>query len=65
MTPDVGLAILVFGYEDVEGGIGASLRLAPFVLLPLAILWAFWLNHPWWPLFSYDDLLSLGLLGLR
>jgi hypothetical protein len=39
--------------------------LAPLVLLPLAIIWTFWLNHPQWPFFSYDDLLALGRLSLR
>jgi hypothetical protein len=24
--------------------------------LPLAILRTFWLDHPWWSFFSYDDL---------
>jgi hypothetical protein len=40
-------------------------RLASLVLLPLAILRTFFLNHPQWPLFSYDDLFALGRLGLR
>jgi hypothetical protein len=65
MTPDGSHAFLVLGHEDVEGGLQAPLRLAPFVLLPLAILRGFELDHPWWPLFSYDDLLALGRLGLR
>jgi hypothetical protein len=47
MTPDAGLAFLVLGHEDAEGGLWASLRLAPIVLLPLAILRTLWLNHPW------------------
>jgi hypothetical protein len=59
MTPDVGPAFLVLSHEDVEGGLWAPLWLAPLILLPLSILWIFWLNHPWWPLFSYDDLLAL------
>jgi hypothetical protein len=37
----------------------------PLVLLPLAILWTFHLDHPRRPFFSYDDLLSLGRLSLR
>jgi hypothetical protein len=65
MTPDAGPTFRVFGHEDVEGGLGALLRLAPFVLLPLAIFWTFWLDHPQWPLFSYDNLLAFGLLSLR
>jgi hypothetical protein len=43
MTPDVVLAFLVLGHEDVEGGLWASRRLAPIVLLPLAIFQTFWL----------------------
>jgi hypothetical protein len=65
VTPDVGPAFLVLHHKDVEGGLRAPLRLAPFVLLPLSILWAFGLDHARWPLFSYDDLLTLGRLGLR
>jgi hypothetical protein len=37
----------------------------PLILFPLAILRTFRLDHPQWPLFSYDNLLSLGRLGLR
>jgi hypothetical protein len=62
---DVGPAFLVLGHEDVEGGLRASLWLAPLIRLPLAILWTFWLDHPRWPLLSYDDLLALSRLGLR
>jgi hypothetical protein len=43
------------------GGVAAC----PLILLPLALLRTFWLDHPWRPFFSYDDLLSLGCLGLR
>jgi hypothetical protein len=64
MTPDAGLAFLVLGHEDVEGGLWAPLWLAPFVVLPLAIFWTFWLDHPRWPFLSYDNLLTLGRLGL-
>jgi hypothetical protein len=49
MTLDVGPAYLVLSHEDVEGGLWASLRLTPpppLILLPLAILRTFWLNHP-------------------
>jgi hypothetical protein len=38
MTPDAGLAFLVLGHEDVEGGLWASLGLAPLILLSLPIL---------------------------
>jgi hypothetical protein len=41
------------------------LWLAPLILLPLAILRTFRLDHPRRPFFSYHDLLSLGRLGLR
>jgi hypothetical protein len=65
MTPNAGPAFLVLGYEDVEGGLWALLWLAPLFLLPLAILRTFGLNHPRWPLLSYDDLFALGRLSLR
>jgi hypothetical protein len=65
VTPDASPAFHVLGHEDVEGGLWVSQRLAPLVLLPFTILRTFWLNHPRWPLFSYDDLLALGRLGLR
>jgi hypothetical protein len=65
MTLDAGPAFLVLVHEDVEGGLGASLQLGPLIFLLLTILWTFWLNHPRWPFFSYDDLLALGQLGLR
>jgi hypothetical protein len=65
VTPDVGPAFLVFGHKDVEGGLWALVWLAVLVLLQLAILRTFWLNHPRWPLFSYDDLFTLDQLGLR
>jgi hypothetical protein len=64
-TRDVSLAFLVLGHEYVEGGLWASLQLAPFILFSLAIFRTFWLEHPRWPLFSYDDVLTLGQLGLR
>jgi hypothetical protein len=65
-TPhDAGLAFLVLGHEVVEGGLWALLLLAPLILLPLAILQMFWLDHPQCPFFSYDDLLALGRLSLR
>jgi hypothetical protein len=60
MTPDVGPAFLVLGHEDVEGGLWALLWIAPLILLPLAIFWTFWLDHPLWPFYSYDDLFDLG-----
>jgi hypothetical protein len=59
------LPFFVVEHEDVDGGLGASLRLAPFVFLPLATFRTFWLDHPQWPLLSYDDLLALGRLSLR
>jgi hypothetical protein len=65
MPPDAGLAFLVLGDEDVEGGLWAPLRLAPFILLPMVVLRAFRFDHSRWPLFSYDDLFTLGRLGLR
>jgi hypothetical protein len=65
MPPDAGPSFFVLGYEDVEGGLWASLWLAPHIPLPLAIFQTFWLEHPWWSLFSYDDLLALGHVGLR
>jgi hypothetical protein len=60
IPPDVGPAFLVLDHEDVEGGLWASLRLAPLILLPLAILQSFQLDHLWWSLLFYDDLLALG-----
>jgi hypothetical protein len=39
--PDVGPAFFVLGHEDIEGGLGALVLLAPLILLPLAILWTF------------------------
>jgi hypothetical protein len=65
VPPDAGLTFFVLGHEDVEGALWALLRLAPLILLPLAILHTFWLDHPWRPLLSYDDLLALGRLGQR
>jgi hypothetical protein len=65
VTSDVGSAFLVLGHEDVEAGLRVPLRLAPLILLSLVILRTFWLNHPRWPLFSYDDFHALGRLGLR
>jgi hypothetical protein len=42
-----------------------SLWLAPLIFLPLTVVQTFWLNHPLWSFFSYDDLLVIGRLGLR
>jgi hypothetical protein len=64
-APDADPAFLVLDHEDVEGGLWAPLQLAPLVLLPLAILRTFRLDHPQWLFFSYDDLFTLGRLGLR
>jgi hypothetical protein len=55
---DTGPAFLVLVHEDVKGGLWVALQLAPLILLPLAIYRTFWLNHPRWPLFPFDDLLS-------
>jgi hypothetical protein len=41
------------------------LQLGPLVLLTLAILQTFRLDHPRWSFFSYDYLFTLGRLGLR
>jgi hypothetical protein len=65
MTLHADPAFLVFGHENVEGGLQALLRLAPFILLPLVRFQTFWLDHPWWSLFSYDDILVRGRLVLR
>jgi hypothetical protein len=65
MTPDAGPAFLVLSHENVEGGLWALLRLSPLILLPLATIHTFWFDHPRWSLFSYDDVLALGRLGLR
>jgi hypothetical protein len=65
MTPDAGSAFLVLSNENVEGGLWALLRLAPLILLQLATFRTSWLDHPWWPFFSYNDVLALGRLGLR
>jgi hypothetical protein len=65
MTPDAGPTFLVFSHENVEGGLWVLLRLAPFILLPLAILQTFQLDHLQWSFFSYDDLFTLGRLDLR
>jgi hypothetical protein len=64
VTPDAGPTFPVLGHEDVEGGLWALLWLAPLILLSLAIIQTFWLNHPRRPLFSYDNLIALGRLGL-
>jgi hypothetical protein len=64
-TPEVGPAFLVLSHENVKSGLWALLRLAPLILLPLSTFWTIWLDHPWWLLFSYDDILALGRLGLR
>jgi hypothetical protein len=53
--PDVGPAFLILGPEDVEGGLWVTSRFAPFILLPLAILQTFRLDHPRQSYFSYDN----------
>jgi hypothetical protein len=65
MTPYTGPAFLVVGHEDIEGGLWVFLRLAPLILLPLAIFQAFRFDHPRWPFFPYDNLITLGQLSLR
>jgi hypothetical protein len=65
VSPLAGLVVLVLGHKDVEGGFGVSLFLAPLILLPLVVIWTFWLNHPRRSLLSYENLLALGRLGLR
>jgi hypothetical protein len=63
--PDTGPTFLILSHEDVKGGLWSLLWLAPLVLVPLAILRTFGLNHPWLPFLSYDNLLSFGRLGMR
>jgi hypothetical protein len=63
--PDANPTFLVLGHKDVEGGLWVPLWLSSFILLSLVIFQTFWLDHPRWSLFSYDDLLALGRLGLR
>jgi hypothetical protein len=63
MTPDVGPTFLVLGHEDIKGVLWEFLRLAPLILPPLAIFWAFWCDNPRWPFFPYDNLFALGWLG--
>jgi hypothetical protein len=65
MPPNIGPAFLVLGQEDVEGGLWVTLRFALLILLPLAILQTFRLDHPRQPFFPYDNMLFLGHLGLR
>jgi hypothetical protein len=65
MTPYAGPAFLVVGHEDIEGGLWVFLRLAPLILLPLAIFQAFRFDHPRWLFFPYDNLITLGQLSLR
>jgi hypothetical protein len=60
VPPDASPAFLVLGHEDVEGGFWALLQLAPLILLPLAILQTFWLDHPRRPLLSYDGIFAVG-----
>jgi hypothetical protein len=65
VPPNANPILLVLDHDDVEGGLWALVWLAPLVLLALAILRAFWFDHPWQSFFSYDDLLTLGRLSLR
>jgi hypothetical protein len=59
------MPVLPSFYLAIEGGLWALRRFAHLVLLPLAILRAFWLDHPRQSFFPYDDFLALGRLGLR
>jgi hypothetical protein len=65
MTPDASLAISVFNQEDVEGESWTRSWLAYLILFPLANFWIFGPDHPWFSLFSYDNLFALGQLSLR
>jgi hypothetical protein len=65
VTPDAGFAVLVFSHDDVEGGFWTRSWLTSPVLLPLANFQIFRPAHTRLSLFSYDELLALGLLGLR
>jgi hypothetical protein len=65
MTPDAGPAFLVHGHEDIEGVLWVFLWLAPLILPPLAIFWAFRFDYPQWSFFPYDNLFALSRLGLR
>jgi hypothetical protein len=60
MTLDAGPTFLVFGHENVGGGICSLLRLALLILLSLATFQTFWLDHPRWSLFSYVDIIAFG-----
>jgi hypothetical protein len=44
---------------------GHCCGLPPLILLPFATFWTFCLDHPRWPLFSYDGILALGRLSQR
>jgi hypothetical protein len=64
-TLDAGLATSIFSHEDVEGNFWTRWWLASLVILPSANFWIFESDHPRLSLFSYDDLLALGQLGMR
>jgi hypothetical protein len=62
---DTGLTFFVLSHEDVKSDLWALLWLGPLILLPLAILQTFGLDHPRLPFLSYDNVFSFGRLGLR
>jgi hypothetical protein len=55
----------ILSHEDVESCLWVRLQLAPLIFLPLAVLWAFGLDHPRLPLLSYDNLLAPWLSQLE
>jgi hypothetical protein len=65
LTSALSSLYLAMRISKVAFGWHCGLPPPPFVLLPLAILQTFRLDHPQQPFFSYDDLHSLGHLGLR
>jgi hypothetical protein len=65
VPPDAGPTFLVLGQEDVECALLGDVAACPLILFPLAMLWTFRLDYSRRSFFSYDNLLSLGHLGLR
>jgi hypothetical protein len=64
LTPALPSLYLAMRVSKVAFGQHCGLP-PPLIPLPLAILQNFWLNHPRWSFFSFDNLFSLGRLGLR
>jgi hypothetical protein len=64
VTPDAGLVVSIFSHEDVEGGFWMRLWRTSLILFPSVNFLILVPDHPRLSLFSYDDLLALGLLGL-